>query len=132
MLSDTSRRATISSSMRASMPLRLSDRRSSSSPEPSSGMRLERSPVMIVRLASVIGLDAAQHAAADGEAGADAEDRQQRDAPQPELTHGAGEAMQVLDVAADDQHETARDRQGHADGKARDGAAAVPAPCARS
>ena len=46
--------------------------------------------------------------------------RQQRDAPQAQLTHAAGEAMQILDVAADDQHEAAGDRQGHADGEARD------------
>ncbi len=48
-------------------------------------------------------LDASQDAAADGEAGADAEQGEQHDAPQSELAHGAGEAMQVLDVAADDQ-----------------------------
>ena len=32
-------------------------------------MRRDRSPAMIERLASLIGLDAAQHAAADGDAG---------------------------------------------------------------
>ena len=35
------------------MALRLSDSRSSSSPEPASGMRRDRSPDMILRLASL-------------------------------------------------------------------------------
>ena len=54
------------------------------------------------------GLDAPQHAAADGQAGADAESAEQNDAPQRQLPHGAGEPALVLDIAADDQHEPAR------------------------
>ena len=64
-------------------------------------------------------LDAAQHAATDGQAGADAKRAQQHDAPQPQLTHGAGEPVQVLDIAADDQYQPARNRQRNAHGMAR-------------
>ena len=56
---------------------------------------------------------------------------EQDDAPQPQLAHGAGEPVQVLDVAADDQHEPAWNRQRHADGVAR-GAGALLAARARS
>ena len=74
---------------------------------------------MILRLVSRDGLDAAQHAAADGRPAPMPSSAQQHDAPQPELPHGAGELAQVLDVAADHQHEPARNRQRHADGMAR-------------
>jgi hypothetical protein len=47
------------------------------------------------------------------------------DAPQAQLPHGAGKPVQVLDIAADDQHEPARNRQRHADGVARGALALV-------
>ena len=96
--------ARISSSMRSSMALRLSARRSSSSPVPSSGMRRERSPAMIVRLASVMAsMRRSTLRLTKRPAPSRARTTSSADAPQRSRPMRAGEALQILDVAADDQ-----------------------------
>src|SRR5262249_21635380 len=64
-------------------------------------------------------LDAPQHAPADGEPGADPEDGEQCDAPQAELAHAGSKAVQVFDVATDDEDKAAGHRHGYANGEPR-------------
>ena len=103
MLSDTSRKPAISCSMRASMRLRLSDKRSSSSPEPSTGKRPVRSPSMIVRARGGDRIDPLQQLAAHPIAAADAEQGHDAEPPQHGRADHARELPAVLDVAPDDQ-----------------------------
>ena len=94
--------------MRASMRLRLSDRRSSSSPEP-----FDRQASGQVALHDGAGgggkrVDAGEQFAADPIAAADAEQGHDAEPPQHGRTDHARQLAPVLDVAADDQPVAAR------------------------
>ena len=108
MLSETSLKPRISASIRSSMTLRLTASRSSSSSEPDG-----RQPAGEVaghdgarRLGH--GVDAAQHAARDEEAAGQPQDDDQRDRPAPGGENDVVEPLALLEIAADQQAEAAR------------------------
>ncbi len=89
-------------------------------------MRRDMSPAMIERAAALIGLDALQGDAADGEAGDEAAERQDAEGEEVDRAHLAGEAALLVDVTADDQLLAAG--EGDRDGNGEPLAAAAQRP----
>ena len=89
--------------MRSSMALRLSARRSNSSPVPVTSSRPERSPLMILRLGRRQRIDALEHPPADEDPGQRRQADHQRQRPGERLGDDVAELLALAEVAAD-QH----------------------------
>ena len=114
----TSRRPFISRSMRSSMRLRFSASASNSSPEPLSGTRRVRSPLMISPLVRLMVSRRLQHVAAEQRPADRAQDQDQQHRPgQGGGEHALGQ-IAVMHILRDQDHEVRRQRQRRGRGRA--------------
>ena len=94
--------------MRSSITLRFSARRSSSSPVPATGNRPPRSPRMIVACCFRHRIDASQDAAGDEKSAGETKNDHDRNRPTPGRKHDIVETLALVEIAPDQQTETAR------------------------